>query len=175
MHNYSELVYRSTLFSLQALDEAESKTIKELENSGSTSSVKTLQMIQLQKSVIAIGMFSLFESILQDGLSCSDGFKEAKKILLEEGAKDLHDRFHIFFLAINVLKHGHGKSYDTLIAEPGTLAFKIKKPGEEFFYEGDVSEVNTLIEVDNQFVENCAELIEAVSNVIRGAREDFFF
>lgn len=174
MHNYSELVYRSTLFSLQALDEVESKATKELEKSGSTNSVKALQMIQLQKSIIAIGMFSLFESILQDELACAHGFKEAKKILLEAGEKDLNDRFQLFFLAINVLKHGHGKSYDTLIAEPVELPFRIKKPGEDFFYEGDVSEVNTLIEVDNQFVGNCAEVIESVSKVLRKVRNDFY-
>lgn len=172
MHNYSDLVYRGTLFNLDALDELNSKVIDKLQTSGSTNLVKNLQMVQLQKAIIAIGMFSLFESILQDGLSCKEGFKEAKKILIETGNTDLHDRFDIFFLAINVLKHGRGRSYDALIAKPGTLPFNIKRPGQTFFYEGDVSEANTLIEVDNQFVINCAELIEAISNVLRGVYPD---
>jgi len=40
-------------------------------------------------------------------------------------------------------------------------------PGENFFDEGDVSEVSTLIEVDDKFVLNCAELIEQVSKEMR--------
>jgi hypothetical protein len=79
MHHFSALVYRSTAFSLQALQEVESKILEQLQTSGSTNLVKNLQMIQLQKAIIAIGIFSMFESILQDNLACKNGFKEAKK------------------------------------------------------------------------------------------------
>jgi hypothetical protein len=37
-------------------------------------------MLQLQKAISAVGMFSLFEAMLQDGLECSDGFREAHAI-----------------------------------------------------------------------------------------------
>jgi hypothetical protein len=46
------------------------------------------------------------------------------------------------------------------------LPFRIKRPGEDFFSEGDVSEVATLIEVDDRFVRDCAALIAQVATVI---------
>jgi hypothetical protein len=46
------------------------------------------------------------------------------------------------------------------------LPFGIKRPGDDFFSEGDVSEVATLIEVDDQFVRDCTALIAQVATVI---------
>jgi hypothetical protein len=167
MHNFDDLVYRGTSFTLNTLNEARSKIIDELQTSSSTILIKNLQMIQSQKTIIAIGMFSLFESILQNGLSCNNGFKEAKKILNQSDCTTLNNNFEIYFLAINVLKHGRGSSYDTLVSKSTSLPFRIKLPDENFFDEGDVSEISTLIEVDDQFILNCAELIENVSKKIR--------
>lgn len=65
------------------------------------------------------------------------------------------------------LTHGRGKSYDALVANSEDLPFKIKLPNENFFFEGDVSEISTLIEVDDNFVLNCAELIEQISKEVR--------
>ena len=48
-------------------------------------------------------------------------------------------------------------------------------PEEYFFNAGDVSEVSTLIEVDNKFVLTCAELIEQVAKEIRKNRSDYYF
>ena len=174
MHRFSELVLRSTSFTLGSLKEVESKIIELLQTSGSTVLVKNLQMIQLQKAITAIGMFSLFESILQDGLTCKNGFDEAKSILNQSGNNDLNNRFENFIFAINVLKHGKGRSYNTLVAKSGMLSFKIKMPGEDYFDEGAVSEISTLIEVNDDFVLDCARLIEEVSEEIRKARPDFF-
>jgi len=174
MHQFSELVYKSTAFSLGTLEEVESKVIEQLQTSGSTILVKTLQMIQLQKTIIAIGMFSLFESILQDGLSCTNGFDEAKKILNQSGNADLKSRFEDFNCAINALKHGKGKSYNALVTKSSSLPFRVKLPGEDFFDEGDVSEILTLIEVNDKFVLDCARLIEEVSDEIRKVNPDFF-
>jgi hypothetical protein len=173
MHQFSNLVYRSTSFSLGKLEEVQSKVIEELQTSGSTILVKTLQMIQLQKTIIAIGMFSLFESILQDSLSCTNGFNEAKKILNQSGNNDLKNRFEDFNCAINTLKHGKGKSYNALVAKSSSLPFRIKLPGENFFNEGDVSEILTLIEVNDEFVLDCARLIEEVSDEIRKVNPGF--
>jgi hypothetical protein len=49
------------------------------------------------------------------------------------------------------------------------LPFRIKRPGEDFFSEGDVSEVATLIEVDDRFVRDCAGLVAQVAGVINKA------
>jgi hypothetical protein len=167
MHNFDELVYSGTTFTLGALTEVNTKVIEELQLGASTASVKNLQMIQLQKVILAIGMFSLFDSVLQEGLSCRNGFEEAKKLLIQKGNGELYTHFDNFICAINVLKHGKGKSYDILASKSGSLPFRIKLPGQNFFYEGDVSEVSTLIEVDDNFVLKCAELIEQVSREIR--------
>ena len=167
MHNFDELIYRSTAFTLSALEELNSKEIESFGTGASTTNVKSLQMIQLQKAILAIGMFSLFESILQEGLSCRNGFEEAKKALIKNEKVDLHSRFDDFICAINVLKHGRGRSYNALVAKSEVLPFKIKLPNKNFFFEGDVSEISTLIEVDDNFVLNCAELIEQISKEVR--------
>ena len=173
MHNFTELIDRCTTFTLKNLKETNDKTTEALQTSGATSLVKTLQMIQLQKTILAVGMLSIFEAHLQEGLSCNNGFSEAKKILNDENKVDLEERFNNLLLAINVLKHGYGHSYNILIEKSKVLPFKIKLPEEYFFFEGDVSEISTLIDVDDVFVQHCADVIKDVSNVIRQVHPDF--
>lgn len=166
MHSFTELVDRCANFTLETLKKANGRTIKELQTSGATSLVKTLQMVQLQKSIFAVGMFSIFEANLQEGLSCRNGFDKAKKILESEGALDLKELFDDLILAINVLKHGRGRSYDALVVKTDALPFRVKLPDESFFFEGDVSEASTLVEVDDAFVQLCGKAIRDVSEVI---------
>jgi len=64
MHSFAELVDHSTNFGLFTLKEAEDKVIEALQTSGATRHVKNLQMIQFHRAVIAVGIFSLFESIV---------------------------------------------------------------------------------------------------------------
>ena len=173
MHTFADLVDRCAAFTLKALRDANERTIDALQTGAVTTLVKALQMIQLQKAILAVGMFSLFEAILQDGLSCSDGFREAADILDREDEAVLKEHFNDLQLAINVLKHGRGRSYDALVAKAGALRFRVKLPGEAFFCEGDVSEVSTLIEIDDTFVLSCAEVIREVSEAIRRARPEF--
>ncbi len=173
MHEFSELIYRCTTFSLGSLNEVNKKIIQELENSAATSLVKNLQMINLHKVVLAVGMFSIFEAHLQDRLDCTDGFGEAKAILNQANENEISECFSDLILAINVLKHGKGRSYEALIKRTSSLQFRVKLPDESFFYEGDVSEVSTLVEVDDAFVELCSKSIEDVSNVIRRTQPNF--
>jgi hypothetical protein len=166
MHSFTELIDRSTSFTLHALKEAEARVLKEMQTSGSSTLVKALQMIKLQKAIMAVGMFSIFEAIIQDRLGCPDGFPEAFGRLEREGEHDLTKRFSQFIRAINVLKHGRGPSYNQLLAEIDDLPFKIKPRDEGFFLEGDASEITTLVEVDDRFVLQCADVIRDVSKVI---------
>jgi hypothetical protein len=166
MHSFADLVNRSTNFALATLKEAENEVVEALQTSGATRHVKNLQMIQLHRAIIAVGMFSIFESIVQDRLECQNGFATARECLESAKENDLNNRFAVFVHAINVLKHGRGRSYDALITMGNNLPFRIKRPGEDFFYEGDVSEVATLIEVDDQFVRDCATLIAQVASAI---------
>ncbi|WP_175982024.1 hypothetical protein [Burkholderia sp. BCC1630] len=73
--------------------------------------VNTLQAVQLERAIHVVGVFSIFEARLQDGLAVADGFKEAKAIISQAGMTDLNERFEDLYFAINVLKHGRGKSY----------------------------------------------------------------
>jgi hypothetical protein len=70
-------------------------------------------------------------------------------------------------LAINVLKHGRGRSYEHLLSKSAELEFKVKRPGESVFDEDEVSEVDTFIDVDDQFVRRCAALIQEITSFIR--------
>jgi len=166
MHRFDELVQHEAEFSLAALNEAYAAVAKELETSGATRLVKALQMVQLQKAIFAVGMFSIFEATLQDALGCDEGFREASVRLEARGEAALKERFGDMQLAINVLKHGQGRSYEALVTKAAALPFRVKLPGKAFFFEGDVSEVSTLIEVDDAFVRGCAALIREVSAAI---------
>lgn len=173
MHSFTDLIDRSTAFTLAALTEASHCASDALDSSAMTSLVKTLQMIRLQKVILAVGMFSIFEAALQRGLDCKDGFKQASDLLEQSGELALKKIFVDLQLAINVLKHGHGRSYNELVKKVGDLDFVVKMPGDKFFSEGDVSEITTLIEVDDKFVQLCAEIIRDVSSAVRYVRPDF--
>jgi len=175
VHSFAELVDHCNAFTLDALRQANERALDGLQTSAATPLVKALQMVQLQKAISAVGMFSLFEAMLQDGLECSDGFREAVEILEHEGETALKDSFVDLQLAINVLKHGRGRSYDALVAKSDRLPFRIKRPGEAFFFEGDVSEIATLIEVDDAFVLNCAGVIRQVSETLQKTLPGFFY
>ena len=175
MHSFTELMNIGAIFTLNALDEASKKTIDVLDISGSTSPIKTLQMIQLQKVILAVGMFSIFEASLQKGLNCRNGFDDANKILEGDGKLEMKERFGDLCLAINVLKHGRGRSYNTLVKKADVLPFRIKQPGEELFFEGDVSEISTLVEVNDTFVQLCGDVICDVSEVVCRVRPEFTY
>ena len=173
MQGFAELVDQCAAFTLDAVREANERTIEALQTSGATSLVKALQTMQLQKAILAVGMFSMFEASMQDGLNCKDGFGEVAGILAREESLALLERFGDLCLAINVLKHGRGRSYEALVTKAANLPFRVRMPGEAFFFEGDVSEVSTLIEVDDGFVLSCAEVIREVSQTIRRARPEY--
>lgn len=167
MHSFEDLAQHCTEYMLGTLAETEHKVLQELETSGETSLVRALQMIQLQKAISVVGVFSMFDALLQDRLEMVDGFRAANEILETAGEADLKERFQDLQAAINVLKHGRGRSYDALVNRSESLPFRIKMPGEVFINEGDLSEISTLIEVDVAFVQCCASMIREVSVALR--------
>ena len=167
MHLFEELIQTGAEFSLNALNEAYGRVVAALEESSGTPLVRSLQMLQLQKAVLAVGMFSMFDASLKDGLGAEDGFKEATARLEAIGEVQLGEAFADLVRAINVLKHGHGRSYNALVAKADFLPFRIKRPDEGFFFEGDVSEVATLVEVNDDFVRLCAKTIQQVSAALK--------
>jgi hypothetical protein len=162
MHHFSELVQHSTTFTLKALEMAQQTASDGLQNNAATPLVKALQVVELQKAISAVGMFSIFDAILQKELQCTDGFATAAKLLEAKGEMALKERFSDAQLAINVLKHGSGRSYEALLKKVNTLPFKVKLANEAFSNEGDVAEISTLLQANDEFVLFCAEVIHDV-------------
>jgi hypothetical protein len=173
MDRFSEVNVRCVGFMIDALNEASASNFED-GSDGSTIFVKNAQAIQLGKVVLAVGIFSIFEARLQDGLNCSDGFAELRKILSNANKQDLALRFEQFAAAVNVLKHGKGRSYDWLLCRDA-LPFVVKARDQHFFFEGDVSEPDTLVLVDDAFVGSCAELLEASIEAVRSVKPDIYF
>jgi hypothetical protein len=168
MHAFdTDLLPMCVEFTLTHSRSVQDKVIEELQTSSRTPLVKALQMLRLQRAIFAIGMFSLFESLLQSQTGWDEPFNRLKERLKEVGRLELAEAFSDYQLAVNVLKHGEGQSYRRLLAKTSKLEFKIKPEGEPFFHEGDVSEVDVLIDVDEQFVRRCAALIQEVSSIVR--------
>lgn len=165
MHEYPSLASRCASFTLGSLKEIEDRIVEELQTSGATRLVIGLQMINLQRAITACGMFSMFEAYRQDFLNCADGFKEANEILSSHGHDELVGKFRDYQSAINVLKHGRGSSYDRLLGKIAELPFKLMT--DENYVEGDVSAISALIEVNDAFVLQCAEIIEQVHEKLR--------
>jgi hypothetical protein len=168
MHAFdTDLLPMCVEFTLSHSRTVEAEVIDELQTSARTPLVKALQMLRLQRAIFATGMFSLFESLLQSQTGWDQPFTCLKEYLNQAGRTELAETFSDYQSAINALKHGTGRSYRQLLAKASKLEFKIKPEGEPFFFEGDVSEVSVLIDVDEQFVRRCAALIQEVSSIIR--------
>jgi hypothetical protein len=167
MHEFPELASRCATLTLSALDKVQDEIIGALQQSSSTILVKSLQTITLQKAVTAVGMFSMFEAYLQGFLKCDNGFDEASKQLDAAGHTSLRETFHDYQRAINVLKHGRGPSYEALVAKASNLPFRIRVTGVDLSTEGSVSDISTLVEVDDNFVIQCANTIEEVYEMLR--------
>lgn len=166
MHNFSDLLSHAVSSTLNDISIKHQNICEELQHKADTPLVIGLKTLQMQKAILATGMFSMFDAELQKMLSCENGFKECKKYLSENEENELLKELECYIDAINVLKHGKGRSYNSLSARVQDLPFTIKMPDQNFFFEGDVGEIETLIEVDDKFINDCVKLISKISSVI---------
>ena len=162
-----ELLTTCVGFTLQHTHEAEQQTFKELETSGATRLVSALRVFRLQRAILAVGMFSMFEALLQSKLKWTQPFIQLDDHLRKHDKLHLASAIYDYRLAVNVLKHGEGRSHQELIARADKLEFKVRADGDHFHEEGDVSDVGILVDADDQFVRRCAELIKQASEAIR--------
>ncbi len=125
----------------------------------------------MQMVMVAVGGFSMLEGILEQTRDWSSPFRELDDKLRKIGAASVANEFLAFRLAINVLKHGYGDSYERLLKKEG-LPFRVKGKDQYFFDEGDVSEIPGLISVDVDFVHSCALAIEKAMTALRIPRSD---
>lgn len=113
--------------SLNEAEVEEDRLMEALEDSAASSLVLGLQAINMQVTILAIGSISIFESLLQQDHEWEKPFSEIDQCLREGGHKKLAERFLHYRLAVNVLKHGKGPSYDRLLASKTALPFRIKE------------------------------------------------
>jgi hypothetical protein len=162
-----ELLTACVGFTLHHTHEAEQQTFKELETSGATRLVNALRVFRLQRAILAVGMFSMFEALLQSKLKWTQPFSQLDEYLRKHDEPHLASAITDYKLAVNVLKHGEGRSHQELLARADKLEFKVRADGDHFHEEGDVSDVGILVDADDQFVHRCAELIKQASEAIR--------
>ncbi|WP_413518797.1 hypothetical protein, partial [Psychrobacter glacincola] len=147
MQRFIQIVSESTETHIENFNRIEKLIYEELQESGSTRLVINLQKIQWERTIFVIGLFSLFEAVIQNELKIEKGsaFKELKIKLARDKNEELLVRFEDFYYAINVLKHGKGCSYTKLLDKQDRLPFEITPADSSFRNEGDVSEIETLI------------------------------
>jgi hypothetical protein len=164
MHNFEDLIERGAHFMLSTINAAELEVLKRLETGAAKGDVIALQMLQLQRAVLAVGMFSMLEAHLQGSGDAKYAFSEVETRLQNAGESLLGEEFTVLKHAINCLKHGRGSSYVALMKIPDhRLPFRVKRVGDSFFNEGDVAEAATLIEVDSALLLYCAETVKRVA------------
>ena len=166
MHEFSVLVEGCVGFTTSRLNDTAIEIETRLAERAPTVEIKNLQSVTMQYAITAVGMFSIFDAQAQRAFGATDGFAAIREALLKKDQKDLHTRFDQLALAVNVLKHGEGRSYDRLLRMQEHLPFKMKNRQDDFFDEGDCSEIDTLVNADSSFLKLCAVVIEEVSDVI---------
>lgn len=140
--------------------------LERLKDDGSSAIVNGARATQMQMVMVAVGGFSMLEGILEQTRGWSAPFRELDEQLRAAGLNSIADEFLTYRLAINVLKHGYGDSYERLL-QLSNLPFRVKGPDENFFDEGDVSEIPGLVLVDERFVHSCALAIEKALTALR--------
>ncbi|WP_394154120.1 hypothetical protein [Loktanella salsilacus] len=69
----------------------------------------------------AIDIYTAFEARMQHHFRRGPFSRKLKALLIEAGEDDLADRINLYYLAVNVLKHGKGDSYRALLKDPSPL------------------------------------------------------
>lgn len=162
-----QLISDAVEFTLSHAQKIENQIVEALQTSAATGYVNVLRMLTMQSVIVAIGTFQAFEGLLQQQKGWKDTFKELDGCLRANGNVNLADRFVDYRDAINVLKHGDGRSYDKLVARRDSLPFLVKDKGQRFFDEGDVSEGIQLVDANHEFVRQCSEIVQEVVQALR--------
>ncbi|KAB6715307.1 MULTISPECIES: hypothetical protein [Roseobacteraceae] len=107
---------------LIAAVQAKAKTFEDIILAGqAASSAQDLRAAQGALELAAVDAFTLFEARMQHHFKRGPFSRKLTAALKEAGRGDLAERIHIYYLAINVLKHGKGASYRELLDTPTAL------------------------------------------------------
>ncbi|SEW22540.1 hypothetical protein SAMN05444851_2276 [Aliiroseovarius sediminilitoris] len=154
MHwSFEELLAASKAMEKNAL-EVEDAAIDQLQKGAASNYlVCSLQRASVQKEVIALGFINRCEFLLQSHFPEQKHiFTHLERVFEDKKQADLSKSVRAIRLLNNVLKHGEGRSLDELRKENG-LWFAVKSEGEHFFDEGDVSEVESIVDTRGVFLE----------------------
>lgn len=166
-----DLLTRACDALLPVVDEYEGRYLGILAETGRTNAVNGLRAARLQRAIIAVGMFSLFEAALKSEYNWPNPISRLEEVLKATDPA-LWNRFETYWLANNVLKHGTGKSLEKLVQRRAQLEFEVRAEDEAFFEEGVINEIHSRIDITNPFVRNCAALIEQISLLIAKESRD---
>lgn len=155
---------RSTARQMQAvLDEL----FEALQTSGATRLLSGVDICHTQLATSSVGVFSIYESRLQSGFGWGNPFDEVMKRVNAAGHCHEAKQFDNYRLAINVLKHGTGKSHNKLLDRHDQLEFEVQKVFGDLNQEGDVCPPSDLVVVSVQFLERCCDLVEQTWKVVK--------
>ena len=129
---------------------------QQLTESASTHLLVGVDVCLCECAASAVGCVSLYESRLKKTFGWAVPFKELQEWLSQNNQSALALEVELLVMAINVLKHGEGRSLSTLQNFAGKLPFDLHLGDGEF----DVCFQPELISVGPDFVEYCADLIE---------------
>ena len=158
-HNSWQLVVATMQSAASSFQKDADDALSRLEDDSSSNVVNVSRFARMQLVMTAVGGFSMLEGILEQSMGWTKPYQELEQRLRESGHASLADTLMTFKMAINVLKHGYGESYERL-KRRSNLPFRVKLPEQQFFDEGDVSEIPGLILADHRFVHSCARVIE---------------
>lgn len=163
-----ELIPAALIRAIRDARSLQDRCSEELETGAATSSVNGLRLARVQRVCMVVGAFGILEAELQGLTGYKRPFADLVRHLEEEGEDDLSERVLLFTKAVNVLKHGLGPSHSFLLAHDNLPSFfQVKVDPSQFFSEGDVSEVDTLVEVNAEFMAAATKVIAEVAEVAR--------
>ena len=117
---------------------------------------------------MVVGAFGILEAELQTLACYEKPLADLEKELRRGGNDDLAERLLVFTKAVNVLKHGVGPSHSFLLQREDDLPsyIRLKRSPGGFFSEYDVAEIDTLVEVNPEFVAAAMRVIEEVVSLV---------
>ncbi len=154
-----ELLLDAADHALRRAEAQEAFGIERLQDSSANRYINMLRRSGAERAMIAVGVFSIFEARAQDLTNWNRTLEKLQRELQNAKQEDLAERLWLFGLAINVLKHGEGRSHQALLQARERLPFAVRQSDELFAEEGDVAEPEDLILADEKFVRECCDVI----------------
>ncbi len=120
-HDVKELVAAARATAKPSEDRISEVTTLIDAGQGTDALVEDLRAATIALELAAVDLFSTFEARMQHHFRRGPFSRKLVTLLRDAGQTELADRFHQYYLAINVLKHGKGASHRELLNAPSAL------------------------------------------------------